>query len=162
MPVPSPAQDKLDSYGIDAVCQDIADRKSMQSIAHSQGVSMEAFLRWIETDSNRSARVREVRRWMAKVWDEDAERLIAEAGDDIPATHPNYADARKFALAKAKEMAHHYRWRAKCIAPKEYGEGMTVRGDRDNPLQTETRTRFDLTDAQLLEIAAGAKDDGAG
>ena len=46
--------------------------------------------------------------------------------------------------------------------PRKWGDGVTVRGDKNNPVQTETRTRYDLTDAELLAIASKAKDDGAG
>ena len=27
-----------------------------------------------------------------------------------------------FELAKAKELAHHYRWTAKCFSPQEFGD----------------------------------------
>ena len=33
-----------------------------------------------------------------------------------------------FELAKAKELAHHYRWRASKIAPKLYGDKQSVEG----------------------------------
>jgi hypothetical protein len=33
-----------------------------------------------------------------------------------------------FELAKAKELAHHYRWRASKIAPKLYGDRLQVEG----------------------------------
>jgi len=42
--------------------------------------------------------------------------------------------------------------------PKRWGDAVTVKGDKDNPLQV-TRT-VDLTEAQLLAIAAKAARDG--
>lgn len=151
---------KLDAYGVDQVCEDIANKTHLDTIAKRLGVSLESFLRWIEKDPNRSARVREVRTWMAKVWEEEAERVLQEAGNDIHGEGTAAIEARKFALAKAKELAHHYRWRAKAIAPKEFGDGVTVRGDKDNPIRTEGG-RFDLSREELLAIAGAGRAEGA-
>lgn len=108
-----PAQAKLDAYGIDAVCADIAEPKSLTAIAESQGVSVGSLLNWLEADPERSARAREARAATAKLWDERAEAEIRGAGDDL-------------GLRKAKELAHHYRWRAAKIAPKDYGDRTQV------------------------------------
>lgn len=113
MAPPATAQAKLDAYGLDAVCEDIANRKSLTAIAEEQGVSVGAFFAWLEADDERSARVREVRASTARLWDEKAEEEIRAAKDDL-------------GLRKAKELAHHYRWRATKIAPKEYGEKFEV------------------------------------
>ena len=151
---------KLDAYGLDQVCEDIANKTHLEAIAKRLGVSLESFLRWIEKDPNRSARVREVRTWMAKVWEEEAERVIREAGDDVEGDGPSSVELRKFALAKAKELAHHYRWRAKAIAPKEFGDGVTVRGDKDNPVRTESG-RYEMSRDELLAIAGAGRAEGA-
>lgn len=45
------------------------------------------------------------------------------------------------------------KWQASKEAPKKYGEAITIKGDKDNPI--ETRTRHDMTDAELLALAAG-------
>jgi len=45
----------------------------------------------------------------AAAWDEKSELLLTNAKDN-------------FELMKAKELAHHYRWRAKAIAPRDYGD----------------------------------------
>jgi hypothetical protein len=42
-----------------------------------------------------------------------AEDVIAQAGE-------------QFDLAKAKELAHHYRWRAKMANPREYGDKTSI------------------------------------
>jgi hypothetical protein len=77
-------------------------------------VSVGSLLTWIDADPERSARVREARAAMAKVWDEKAEDFILQAGDE-------------FALKRARELAHHYRWRATKIAPREYGDKVDVK-----------------------------------
>lgn len=103
------ARAKLDAYGTDGVCQDIADTMTLTAIAKKVTVSIGSLLTWIDADSERSARVREVRTATAKLWDEKAESCIASAPDE-------------FELKRAKEMAHHYRWRAAKIAPRDYGD----------------------------------------
>lgn len=103
------ASARLDAYGVDAVCEDIGNELSLRGIAAKLGVSPGSLLTWIEADAERSARVREVRQAMGRHWDEKSESVIRDAEDE-------------FALKKAKELAHHYRWRAKAVAPKEYGD----------------------------------------
>lgn len=81
----------------------------MTQIAADACVSVGSLLAWIAADSDRSARVREVRTAMALTWDEKAEAAISYARDE-------------FELRKAKELGHHYRWRASKIAPRDYGD----------------------------------------
>lgn len=106
---PPVAQDKLAAAGIDAVCAALADGDSLTRIARGYEVSPGSLLTWVEADPDRSARVRAMRGSMAKFWDEKAESDIAGATDD-------------FELKKAKELAHHYRWRSSKIAVKDYGD----------------------------------------
>lgn len=115
------AAQKLDAYGCDAVCADIGDGMSLTAIAKKCGVSIGSLLTWVEADAERSARVREARTLMARYWDEQAEEVIAGAQDDL-------------GLKRARELAHHYRWRASKIAPRDYGDAVTLKGDRDHPL----------------------------
>lgn len=109
MASPAVARQRLDTYGVDALCEDIGAQKSLTLIAAEKKVSIGSLLVWIEADPERSVRVREVRKLMARYWDERAETVIANAEDE-------------FALKKAKELAHHYRWRGSKIAPQEYGD----------------------------------------
>ena len=81
----------------------------MTSIAGKLKVSIGTLIAWIGADPERSARVKTARTQTAKIWDEMALSGITAAADP-------------FELAKAKEAAHHYRWRAKAIAPKDYGD----------------------------------------
>ena len=97
---------------IDAICDMIVEGNSLTHIAKTVGVHVSALVRWVENDPQRSALVREARVRSAKIWDERAEAVIAAAPD-------------KFELERARELAHHYRWRAKAIAPREYGDKVT-------------------------------------
>lgn len=105
----SPKRDAMDAMGIDAVVQQIGDGLTLTAIAAKAGVSIGTLLAWIERDPARSARAREARAMRAKLHDEEALTGIQKASDP-------------FELARAREAAHHLRWRATKIAPKEYGE----------------------------------------
>lgn len=137
MAPPAIAMSKIDAEGIDAICEAIGDRESMTAIAERLGVSIGSFLNWIEADPERSARVRATRMSMARYWDERCERVIDDATDE-------------FTLKKAKEMSHHYRWRASKIAPKEYGERQVIAGDPEAPLVSTPNDQIDARIAALL------------
>ena len=122
---PPVAQEKLDALGIDAICDAIRNGCTMTSIAGSVDVGFASLSTWICKDSEHSARVREARIESARLWDELATDRIANACDP-------------FELSKAKELAHHYRWRASKIAPRDYGDKMQqeITGKDGAPLLT--------------------------
>ncbi len=103
---------KTGLLNLDKICADICETKSMTQIAAENNIDLSTLLEWIEGDPLRLARTREARRRTALLWEERAEAVIAQAADN-------------FELQKARELAHHYRWRAKAIAPKDYGDKMT-------------------------------------
>lgn len=106
---PARAVATLDAYGLDKVCEQIISCGTLTFVAADAGVSLPSLLAWIEAVPERSARVREAREATGRLWDERAETEIREAADE-------------FGLKKAKELAHHYRWRASKVACKEYGD----------------------------------------
>lgn len=94
----------------------------LAAIAAKFGVDRANLGKWIEADKLRSARAREARIAAAAAWDEKAEQAIAEASDP-------------FELAKAREIAQHYRWRSSKISPQysdkqqvEHSGEITVNG----------------------------------
>jgi hypothetical protein len=95
----------------------------LAAIAQQMGASQACLSEWLDI-GERPARAREARAKASSAWDEKAERGIAEASD-------------AFELAKAKELAHHYRWRASKIAPKLYGDKVQteVTGVDGGPLE---------------------------
>lgn len=106
---PADAPAILDSVGVEFVCDELMNGKTFTTLAKQFNVSRSALLRWIDASEDRSARVRETRIKAAAVWDEMAEEEIRLAGDP-------------FELTRARELAHHFRWRAAKIAPKDYGD----------------------------------------
>ena len=109
------ARARLDKVGIDEIVEMIAvEGASLRGIANEVGVSAGSLLTWIEADPERSARVRDARAQLAKLWDEKAEDVLQQADDE-------------FKLKKARELASHYRWRASKTAPREYGDRVEVK-----------------------------------
>lgn len=101
----------LDEAGIDLICALILDGNMLADIARAFGVNRSTLHYWVADASapERSARVKDARTVAAAAWDEKAEALLLNAKDN-------------FELMKAKELSHHYRWRAKAIAPRDYGD----------------------------------------
>jgi hypothetical protein len=122
------ARERLDAFGIDALVEAILSPMPQHEIAKAIGVSPGSLVAWIAADPERLARAREARAQTALMWDDKATAVIEEAQD-------------QFELAKAKELAHHYRWRAAKIAPREYGDKIDLNhgGQAGNPVQTTTR-----------------------
>lgn len=107
---------------LDDICTRIAGGETMTAIAESFGITKGAFSMWVACKPERSARVRSAREIASTAWDEDAEREIRAAADP-------------FELAKARDLAHHLRWRASAISPDyssketrkhEIGESITA------------------------------------
>ena len=100
----------LDAYGLDAICTRISGGESQRSIAKSLDVEAGHFVQWVAADIQRSAKVREARSNSAVLWDERAEEVLNDMAES------------PMGIAKARELAHHYRWRAKAHNPRDFGE----------------------------------------
>jgi hypothetical protein len=57
----------------------------------------------------------------------------------------------RFGLEKARELAHHYRWRAKAIAPRDYGDRVTNEhtGAGGGPIALAAIDMKNLSDEEL-------------
>lgn len=114
MPIASPAQDALDACGIDGVCDLILGGHSYQKIADGLGVGLTSVLRWLSSDPEYSARAREARLVTAAHWDQQAEVEIRDAADTPEG------------VAKARELASHFRWRSSKLDRKGYGDKLDL------------------------------------
>lgn len=99
----------LDLKGIDWLCDQITEGATQREICAELEIGLASLGRWIASKPEHSARVREARISAARVFEEKAGQVIEDAADP-------------FELSKAKELAHHYRWKAAKASPKEYGE----------------------------------------
>ena len=109
MPGEPVARNKLDEFGVDAICAAVSDGTSLTAISAQVGVSIGSLLTWINADAERSARVADVRRHTAWYWDERAQTVIEAAKAD------------PVEMSRARELASHFRWRASKISPA-YGD----------------------------------------
>lgn len=122
--------DKLaacDAMGVDSLCERIISGRSQTGIAADIGVSSATLIAWIAADPDRSARVRESRLSSATTWSDKAESVLENATD-------------AFGLAKARELASHYRWKASKTNPGEYGDKIAI---------DQRTTITDLTEEQI-------------
>lgn len=146
--LPGGASAKLDEMGLDAVCDEISSGGSICGIARRLVMSAGSVLRWIDADPARTAAVHTARVQSGIIWDEIAEEKITAAADP-------------FELAKARDLAHHYRWRAKCVAPRFYGDRNTQElvgagGGAISIAAMDFKGLTDLELAQMHEIALKA------
>ena len=113
---------ELDRLGIDWVCEQITEGKMLREIAREVGCSISAISEWLASPDH-SARAREARKAAAAAYTEMAEEGIRNAADP-------------FELAKAKELAHHFRWKAAKMDPKYGDKTQTeITGAEGAPLQ---------------------------
>ena len=115
-----PAQDKLDAIGHEALADRIASGETYREICEDVGVSLGVLCFWIEATPERSQACARAREVSAQAFEERAQEEIEDARDP-------------FELSKAKELAVHWRWRAKAVNPRRYGDKMAVGGADDLP-----------------------------
>ena len=125
---------------LDEICARIANGETYTAIAESEGITKGALSMWLEATPERSARARASRILAARTWDEKALQAIQDASDP-------------FELAKAREEAQHYRWRASKIAP-EYKDRVAHGGDPDAP-PIQTASTVTLTPDEAYKRMLG-------
>lgn len=119
------ARQRLDNAGIELLANAIADGQTMTALAKAVGVSIGSLFTWVNAIPERLARIDEARILAARVWDEKAESGLLESDT-------------MFKLTRARDLAHHYRWRATKIAPLIYGERIAAEIS-ESPALTEDR-----------------------
>jgi hypothetical protein len=118
---------RLNELGEEWFIDMIMEGRSLREIAKASKVGMGTLVRWSIATPERSARVDEARMTLAQHWQERAEELLSSARGG-------------FALTKARELAHHYRWRAGVSNPGKFGKKVEVTG--------HTTSTVSLTDSQ--------------
>jgi len=134
---PGAAEARIDKLGVTELCDRILGGETMTSICKSIGVTKGSMIRWIALDAHRMAQVREARVGAAQAFDELAEDAIKTARG-------------KEGIARARELAHHYRWRAAKINPREYGEKLEI---------DQQTTIINLSDEEIARRAAKIRAD---
>ncbi len=128
----------LDALGIDKIVEMILDDKSYAMISAELGFpNVRTLTEWLDADANRLACAREARVKSARRCDELALEALEGISDDAPAGM----------IARQREIASHYRWRAKSRNPREFGDSIRV----DAEVKVET---VDQVDAMLALMVA--------
>lgn len=128
----------LDEVGIDKVCERVAAGETLTALSRGLGVPLSALMGWVDADPARYSQFHYARVISAKTWDEKAETAILDAKDPHE-------------LNRARELANHYRWRAKSIAPKDYGDKVTQEhtGANGGPIVSTAVDLSGLSDSEL-------------
>ena len=125
----------------DAILQRVAGGESLRSICVAFDMPPESTVRtWAASNADFGERLRQAREASASHWDEQAERVLVEA------------EGTREELARAKELAQHYRWRASKYAPRDYGDrvDLNVTGTIAIAAQlAEVRARRVLIDGEV-------------
>ena len=144
---PAVARAKLDEVGIAVVCQLIEDDRTYRDIAAKLGISKDALMDWLRADRDRQDQARESLRLSSATCDEKAEAVLLA----LP------ADATPGQVAQARELAQHYRWRAKARNPREYGDKSQVEVSGDVSVSGMSRAERAAQIAALLAKLGGAQ-----
>lgn len=123
----APKRESLDSLGLDAIALRLEAGQSIAQLAASLKLTPGYLREWIAADGEREQRCADARRHAAECYADKAETVLLEAR--TPAQ-----------IAQARELAHHYRWRAKVQDPTRFGDKLA--------LDTSVKVQ-DLSDAQL-------------
>lgn len=133
---------------IDQVCGWLIEGRTYREISIELNVPLSTLHDFLSKDEH-SARAREALLISADEFAEKAERVLNEAEWDT--------DAGDFDLKKARELAHHYRWKAAKRNPKRYSDKVDVTSDGDKIQQLNLQH----VPIELLEkIAAGNTGSG--
>jgi transposase-like protein len=124
---------KIVAFGIDAIIECLEEDKSYEDIAKTIGVRRSSVHEWVAADAERSARAKSALEFSADQCDLKAENILK----NLP------KNGTRAEIAQAKELAEHYRWRARVRNPKRYGDKIELNGSLD----VQTR------DSQSLETA---------
>lgn len=117
----------------DDIIERIECGESIAGVASEIGCNRSVLWKWLEADEKRSARATRARQIATMAWDDKAETGISQAND-------------AFELSRAKELAHHYRWRASKIDPSRYGDKV------ENVLSGEVGVR--TIERRIIDTAA--------
>ncbi len=150
--------EKLEAYGLDAICERVADCHFLHDIAKDVGVSRGSMVKWLGAGSNADlyARAREAQA------DRMAEDILQIADDG---TRDTYIDSEgrertdQDVIARSRLRVDARKWLAAKMAPKKYGEKLAIGGADDLP-PIKTLSDEELNAKIAAKMAALSKNDG--
>lgn len=134
----------LDELGIDEFCDRIINGDSQTKIAQTVGVGIASIAKWLALDPERSARARDAMQSGADTHAEKAEIVLMDKTMDV---------------ARARELASHYRWLARVRNPKQYGDKLEIDQTTKvtNASDSELDAQMQAINKKLSELDAAAK-----
>jgi hypothetical protein len=130
--ITTPAQDKLQAAGIDAICALVADCVPLRTIAETHGVSFASLATFLshKDHAEQYARAREAQA------DKFADDILQIADDGL---NDSYKDDNgntrtdQDVIARSRLRVDARKWLASKMAPKKYGDKLAVGGADDLP-----------------------------
>ena len=142
--MPGPAAEKLDAKGLDWFIEKVANGATRFSVADELGISDQSVSNWLKKlPPWEMARVHDAFRRSAEYWDHAAEMALKGA-------------STRDEISKARELANHYRWRAKMRDPARYGDKLQVDGAIQ--VQADPRQIEDKLQSLLGAVGSLASD----
>jgi hypothetical protein len=128
----TPAQDKLNAVGIDAICTDVCECVPLRTIARKCGVSFAKLAEYLSRPEHTEqyARAREAQA------DKMAEDILAIADDGLNDTYTDDDGNERTdhdVVARSRLRVDARKWLASKMAPKKYGDKMAIGGADDLP-----------------------------
>ena len=146
---PQAPRKTLEELGIEWLCEQLIAGRSFRDIAQELAMNVSTLTRWAAKPEN-DAQVKAARVASAQAFDEMALEVILKA-------------KTKIALGRAREAAHHYRWRASKVNPGDYGAKLQVDNNVNfsNLSEAELLRRTEEIEKRLRE-GQPVTDEGAG
>lgn len=141
----------LDTITQEPVLSSMAEGIFMADIARTLDIPIDALCKWMAKNPERKALMKEARAIGAEVFDRKAEEVLTEAKD-------------KTSIARARELAQHYRWRASKFSPKDYGDRLEVEqhGTLTTLSDAALQARIVEIERKIVEQTAPPSAEGAG
>lgn len=123
---PSPSE-RLNSVGIEAICQSIASGMSLREWSRDNGFAVSTVHTWIDEDKARAEQYAHAR-------DERAELIFDELDG-----HCNKAVMAESAVKVAglRLKVDTLKWKLGKMNPKKYGDKLELAGDKESPLTVQ-------------------------
>jgi transcriptional regulator with XRE-family HTH domain len=122
------AQDKLNAYGEEPICELIRDGKTQDEIAADIGISAGALNNWLHANGERSARARAAMSLSAETWLDRGLKALIQA-------EPEASE-----IARARAIEQHCARRAAIRDPKRYGDKIETTHEVGDSIQKIART----------------------
>lgn len=151
----TPAQDHIDTIGMDEICVRTADCESMRKIAESIGVSWMALNAYINANDDRKEQYARAREAQADKFAEDIIDIADSSGNDITKDKDGNDKVNQEVIARDRLRVDARKWLASKMAPKKYGEKLDLTADITTKSMTDEQIESKI--AALMLKGGGAE-----